>query len=112
MMNKSTVTLSEENGSGETGTATLEEVNGKVQVTVALSGYPTDGTPQPAHLHVGACPGVGAVKYPLTPIVGGASVTMLDVSLSDLKAQLPLALNVHKSAKEAGVYTACGALAL
>ena len=107
-----TVDLGEENDSGESGTATLEEKEGKVTVTVNLAGYPTDGTAQPAHLHVGACPGVGAVKYPLTSIVNGTSVTTLDVTLAQLTSELPLALNVHKSAAEAKVYTACGGLSL
>lgn len=105
------VPLAAENSSGESGTATLEDVNGKVVVTVALNGF-VSGVSQPAHLHVGACPGVGAVKYPLTPVVNGASVTTLNVTLADLKSQLPLALNVHKSASEVSVYTACGLLAL
>lgn len=112
MGKKVTVQLAQENASGESGTATLEEINGKVTVTVSLTGYPTGDTAQPAHLHEGVCPGVGAVKYPLSPIVNGASVTTLDVTLATLKTELPLALNVHKSAAEAKVYTACGALSL
>jgi hypothetical protein len=112
MSSKVTITLAELNGSGESGTAMLEEVDGKVTVTVNLTGYPKDGTPQPAHLHVGECPGVGAVKYPITSLVNGTSVTMLDVTLAQLKSELPLALNVHKSAAEAKVYTACGGLSL
>lgn len=36
------------------------------------------------------------------------SVTTLDVTLAGLKAQLPLGLNVHKSAAEAKIYTSCG----
>ncbi len=110
-MNKVTVDLAAENGSGETGTATLEQQNGKVVVTIALTGSKS-GVAQPAHIHLGACPGVGAVKYPLTPVVNGSSVTTLAVPMDDLKANLPLALNVHKSASEVSVYTACGPLAL
>lgn len=110
-MNKVTVTLLGENSSGESGNATLEEVSGKVTVTLALTGF-TAGVSQPAHIHVGECPGVGAVKYPLTPVVDGKSVTTLDVTMAGLKSQLPLALNVHKSAGEVKVYTACGPLAL
>lgn len=112
MRSKVTITLSELNGSGESGTAILEEVDGKVTVTVNLTGFPADGVSQPAHLHVGECPGVGAVKYPITSLVNGTSVTMLDVTLAQLKSELPLALNVHKSAAEAKVYTACGGLSL
>lgn len=106
-----TVTLSEQNDSGESGTATLMEVEGKVKVTLNLTGAPKD-IAQPAHIHVGACPDVGAVKYPLTSPVNGASETTLDVTLAQLKSELPLGINVHKSATEAKVYTSCGDLSL
>lgn len=112
MGEKKTIELAMVNNSGEYGTATLEETNGKVTVTVNLIGYPTDGVAQPAHIHVGACPGVRAVKYSLTSIVNGTSVTTLDMTLAQLKTELPLALNVHKSAADSKVYTACGALSL
>lgn len=105
------VTLSEQNKSGESGTATLMEVEGKVKVTFKLTGVPAD-VAQPAHIHVGACPDVGAVKYPLTSPIDGMSETMLDVTLSQLKSELPLGINVHKSAAEAKVYVSCGDLKL
>lgn len=106
-----TVTLSEKNDSGESGIATLMEVDGKVQVTLAISGAPA-GVTQPAHIHVGSCPDVGAVKYPLTSPVDGVSETVLDVSLDQLRSELPLGINVHKSATEVKVYVACGDLTL
>ncbi len=106
---KKTITLVEENKSGQKGTALLEEVNGKVRVTVTLMGKKYTGV-QPTHIHIGVCPGVGAVKYPLTNVVSGKSVTVLGVTMADLMNQGPLALNVHKSVKGAGVYTACGSL--
>lgn len=108
MAAKKSVTLGELNKSGESGTATLEEVNGKTVVTLSLTGFPTNA--QPAHIHVGSCPGVGAVKYPLTSVVSGKSVTMLDVPLSQLDKELPLAINVHQSAEDSKTYTACGQL--
>jgi len=104
-----TLTLAEQNKSGQTGVATLKEADGKVLVTVTMSGTLSD-VPQPAHIHVGACPGVGAVKYPLTNIKDGSSETTLDVRLDQLMSELPLALNVHKSAAQIGVYTACADL--
>jgi hypothetical protein len=107
--NKVKLTLLGENKSGESGTAVLEEINGKVSVTVSLTGF-VAGVVQPAHIHIGACPGVGAVKYPLKSLVNGTSVTTLDVTMAQLKTELPLALNVHKSASEVSVYTACGPL--
>lgn len=100
-----TYTLAAQSGSGQTGTMKLEEVGGQVRVTLDLTSLGT--TAQPAHIHVGACPTPGEVKYPLTNVVSGKSTTVLSVSLEELLAQLPLAVNVHKSAAEASVYTAC-----
>lgn len=106
---KMTVKLNEENNSGESGEAILEEENGKTTVTVSLTGF-TQGIPQPAHIHAGVCPGVGTVKYPLSNIIDGSSVTVLDATLADIKQNLPLAINVHKSAQDITNYTACGGL--
>lgn len=105
------VTLLEQNSSGEKGTATLMEESGKVKVTLKLTGA-AEGVTQPAHIHVGSCPDVGAVKYPLTSPVNGMSETMLEVTLAKLKSELPLGINVHKSATESKVYVSCGDLAL
>lgn len=109
--NELTVTLSEQNNSKESGTATLMEVDGKVKVTLKMTGAPKDVS-QPAHIHVGACPEVGAVKYPLTNVMNGMSETTLDVTLAKLRSELPLGINVHKSQAEASVYTSCGDLKL
>lgn len=104
------VRLQEQNASGEAGAVSLAEVNGKVEVTLTVTGQPA-GVAQPAHIHSGSCPNPGAVVYPLTfPKDGAPSVTMLDVSMSELAAQAPLAVNVHKSGPEASVYVACGNL--
>lgn len=105
------ITLSVQNNSGESGTALLEEIDGKVRVTISVTGQPA-GSKQPAHIHRGACPTPGAVTNPLTDVQNGTSVTMLDASLADLKALLPLAINLHKSATEASAYVACGDVAL
>lgn len=109
--NEVIVVLSEQNASGESGTATLMETDGKVKVTLKMMGAPA-GVSQPAHIHTGACPDVGAVKYPLTSPVDGMSETMLDVTLAQLKSELPLGINVHKSNPEAKVYVSCGDLKL
>lgn len=103
-----TVTLNEQNQSGETGTATLKETNGKVTVTLTMKGAPSGA--QPSHIHVGSCKNLGAVKYPLNPVVNGKSETTVNVTLAQLKTSLPFAINVHKSADEAQVYVACGDL--
>lgn len=109
VMTKKTVNLDEENKSGQSGTALLEEVDGRVKVMIDLTGSKYQAA-QPAHIHIGICPGVGAVKYPLTNVVAGKSTTVLTQSMADLAAAGPLAINIHKSGAKASVYTACGAL--
>lgn len=106
------VNLSEQNSSKESGTATLREVDGKVVVTLNMTGAPEGVAPQPAHIHVGACPNVGTVKYPLTNVMNGTSETTLGVTLDQLRSELPLGINVHKSQPEASVYVSCGDLKL
>ena len=106
-----TVALSALNQSGENGTATLQEVNGKVVVTLNATGE-LAGASEPAHIHTGSCPNPGAVKYPLTNVVNGTSVTTLDVTLAQLKAMEPLAINVHKSVSQINWYVSCGDLKL
>lgn len=101
------INLAESNKSGQSGTALLTEVNGKLKVTISLTGKKSS-VAQPAHIHIGKCPIPGAVKYPLTNIVGGKSETMLSMTLSDLMTMGDLAVNVHKSAAESKVYTSCG----
>ncbi|MBI3443446.1 hypothetical protein HY008_02150 [Candidatus Woesebacteria bacterium] len=103
------VVLGQQNKSKESGTATLRELNGQLVVTLNLTGAPK-GISQPAHIHIGNCPGVGEVKYPLSSPVNGWSETTLNVTFDQLMSELPLAINVHKSAKESKVYVSCGQL--
>jgi len=103
-----TFTMMAQNGSGQNGTVLLEEVGSQVRVTISLTS--PVATAEPAHIHTGSCPTPGAVIYPLENVENGMSVTMLDTSLASLQAQMPLAVNVHKSANEAGTYYACGDL--
>lgn len=89
------------------GSVTLEETDTGTYVTVKTTGYESD-VPQPAHIHSGECPDVGGVVYSLENVVDGASTTLLKgVAVSDLESQLPLAVNLHKSADESSVYTGC-----
>jgi hypothetical protein len=106
-----TVDLAEVAGSDttQTGTAVLTEIDGQVEVVLTVS--PALETSQPAHIHAGDCPGVGDVVYPLENVVDGASTTVLDITMADLEGE-NLAINVHKSADEVSVYTACGELGL
>lgn len=102
------VALEAQNDSGQPGTVTLTEVDGKTTVSLSLDA--PSSVPQPAHIHAGACPTPGEVVYPLTNVVDGSSETVLDVDLATIKSQLPLVVNVHKSETESGVYVACGDL--
>lgn len=103
------VTLSETNDSSQSGTAVLTDINDKLVVTVDIDGAPEE-TEQPAHVHSGTCSDVGDVKYPLVMVLDGSSETTIDTSLTDLKSQLPLIINVHKSKTESQIYVACGIL--
>lgn len=100
-----------QNNSGISGIATLAQADGKTRVVLKLVGAPL-GISQPAHIHAGSCSNLGAVRYPLSYPVDGASETLLEVSLETLTSTFPLAINVHKNIEEAGVYVACGAIAL
>ena len=108
--------LSSQNNSGIAGTVKLENKDEKVEVKLNLTGVSTGvsgllgislNASHPAHIHLGSCANIGAVKYPLISTVNGESETKISASFADLKAQLPLALNVHKSPEEIGVYVAC-----
>ncbi|MBI3576928.1 CHRD domain-containing protein [Candidatus Gottesmanbacteria bacterium] len=109
MMSSMTVALSALGSSGETGTAILSEERGKAKVVISVTGEPA-GAIQPAHIHIGACPTPGKVLYSLTNVVAGTSETTIAASLADLKAQLPLAINLHESAAMIKKYVACGDL--
>lgn len=95
-------------GGDQTGTVTLNAMDGQTEVVVDIDPSP-DGADveQPAHIHAGSCDNLGAVEYPLENVVNGQSTTVVDVSLADLQADT-FAINVHKSGEEIGVYTSCG----
>lgn len=105
--NRAVIQLAEQNGSGQTGTATLTgTADGKLMVVVELS----NGTSvaQPAHIHNGTCANLDPKPaYPLTSLTNGVSDTTVDVSMEMLMGG-QYAVNVHKSAAEASVYVACG----
>lgn len=103
------VALSAQNNSGEAGTATLKETDGKVVVSLSVTGE-RKGAIQPAHIHLGSCPNPGAIKYPLANVVDGKSETTLNVTMDQLRGELPLAVNVHKSVAQSKVYVSCGNL--
>ena len=105
------VDLVQLNNSGESGTAVFEEKGDYVVVTLNVTGGKA-GITQPAHIHVDTCPGLGSVKYPLKNVVDGTSVTTLNLTLDQLKQELPLAINVHESTDNFKSYVACGEVSL
>ena len=105
---KTSVTLHEQNDSGESGGVVLTDEGGKTRVVITIAGQ-ADGADQPAHIHTGACATIGAVLFPLNNVVDGRSETVIDTSLADLLATATaLSINVHKSALDLGTYVACG----
>lgn len=103
------VKLNEQNASGQGGQAVIVQVGtSTLRVIVNLVGKPPLEA-EPAHIHLGSCPNPGAVKYPLTNVEKGASQTDIsNMTLAQLLSELPLAINVHKSATDLKTYVACG----
>ena len=102
-----TVKLSQQNKSGESGTAKLTPMGDKTKVDINIKGAPK-GVGQPAHIHDGTCAKLDPKpKYPLTTVMDGKSTTEVSADIKTLMAG-NLAINVHKSADEAKVYVACG----
>ncbi len=107
------IKLNELKGSGQSGQAVITQTGtSTLKVIVTLTGKPS-GVAQPAHIHLGSCPTPGAVKYPLTSVDKGASQTEIqNLTMAELLAGVPLALNVHKSGADIKTYVACGNIVL
>lgn len=101
------VGLSAQNNSEQDGVVLISDENGKAVVEIEL-GAADESVAQPSHVHIGSCAKIGAVKYSLSNVIEGESRTVLPISTAELLQLLPLAVNVHKSATEAGVYVSCG----
>jgi hypothetical protein len=101
-----TLKMHAQNGSGESGTATLTDLGGRTRVVIALQHENTTGN-QPAHIHMGPCARLGGVKYPLKNVILGHSNTIVDVPIAALLDK-HFAINVHESAKNIGRYVSCG----
>ena len=71
------VLLGEVGGSGQSGIAVIGEKDGKILVTLGISGASKDSV-EPVHIHTGSCSDLGNVKYPLKDVVGDNSETTLD----------------------------------
>ena len=101
-----TVTMNEQNDSGESGTATLTAMGDQTRVVLNLTGAPAG--PQPAHIHMGTCANLNPQpEYPLTNVENGQSETVVPVALASLMNG-NFAINVHRSPEEVQVYVSCG----
>jgi hypothetical protein len=101
-----TVDLAEQNGSGESGTATLTADGEKTKVVLNLENAPA--VPQPAHIHEGSCADLDPnPAYGLTNVMDGMSTTEVDEPLDELREE-DYAINVHKSGTDLKTYVACG----
>src|SRR5438094_303755 len=105
------VSLIDENGSGEDGSAQLTDMgNGSTKVELIMLNAP-EGADQPAGLYKGTCASLGSgskAAYALGDVEGGKSTTTVKVSLADLTKE-KYAIDVHKSEKEA-LSISCGNL--
>jgi len=101
-----TVPMLEQNGSGESGTVTLTQQGRDIKVVISLKGAPAT-TPQPAHIHEGACANIKGVVYPLSNVVNGQSTTIVKNATIGSLLKGPQAINVHDSAANLGKYVAC-----
>ena len=103
------VELSEQNGSGQSGTATLEPAGeGQTTVTLELSNPPD--VPQPVHIHEGTCAELNPQPaFPLENLEDGTSETTVDTSVEDLQSG-EYAINAHASEADVEAYVACGGI--
>ncbi len=100
------VMLAEQNGSGESGTATLTPLGNRTKVVLDLKGAVAPR--QPAHIHEGSCAKLDtSPAYGLSDVKSGTSTSIVDAKLSALRRG-SFAINVHESADATGNYVACG----
>ena len=103
-----TVQLGEQNGSGQSGTATLTAEGDSTRVEIDIENGTSE--PQPAHVHEGSCENLTPQpKYALQNVVDGKSTSTVSATLDELKSTA-YAINVHKSAAEVETYVSCGAI--
>ena len=103
--NSQTLQLTPSRDSGVSGTATLTEVGGQLQVQLNVQGLPQDGVEHIAHIHTDAtcaddrADQGGPVEFPLEDVVAqgnaGSSTTTLDTTLSNLSDGTERYVNVH-----------------
>lgn len=107
---KLVVSMKALNGSGESGTAMLSDTAAGLRVVIKVNATSQIAKgKQPAHIHMGYCgPSLDPKpQYPLSPVVGGMSTTVVKgVTIAEL-LKSKHAINVHDS-KDIKTYVSCG----
>jgi len=100
------VTMNEQNGSGENGTAMLHDTAKGLVVTIHIKNAKG---PQPVHIHKGTCAKLDPKPaYALHNVVNGMSTTTVPgVTIAQLEKS-PFAINAHKSLTDIPTYVSCG----
>jgi len=106
--NSITVTLGPGRDGSQPGTAMLMAMGNQTEVNISITPGAA-GVPQPVHIHQGTCDNLGAVVYPLTNIVDGKSMTLVNASLSSLET-CNFAINAHMSQAGINTYVSCGTI--
>lgn len=101
----STVRLTEQNGSGQSGTAVFTSL-GEEQTRIVLELTSPNVVPQPAHVHSGSCDDLGDVVVPLEDVEDGRSETEAEISVEGLMDE-GLVIHAHKSEAAFEVSVAC-----
>jgi hypothetical protein len=97
--------LTEQNGSGQSGTATLTPAGEeRTKIVMELSNPPA--VPQPAHVHPGPCDDLGDPVAALANVVRGRSETTVPLSSAELRRG-DLVVHAHKSEREYSISVAC-----
>src|SRR5215469_10006473 len=92
--------------SGQQGTVTITPMGAdKTKVVISLTGAP-QGAIEPAHFHKGNCDHPGAVIIPLTDVVAGHSMTIVNKPISQVSITGD-SVNVHKSEAQLNQIVAC-----
>jgi hypothetical protein len=102
-----TVALNAQNGSRESGTATMTQIGNDVRVIIALTSA-TATAPRAANIRTGTCAKPGTIAYPLANVVNGASTTTLKgVTIYKLLSAAH-AISVNESTANSAGFGACG----
>ena len=97
--------VTEQNGSGQSGTATLTAAGDEqTKIVMELSNPPAE--PQPAHVHPGPCDDLGDPVAGLAALVDGRSETTVPLSFAELRRG-DLVVHAHKSEREYSISVAC-----